>query len=295
MGKTLRYTAAVLVTALMLFAVGCGKEEQEPQEPQPVQQEQQEEPQQEDQVQETSEVDPPSLQAQIADAKAKNDEIIGWLRIDDTEIDGAVVQAENNTKYERLNEWGEYSWTGTFFADYECNFTGREELSKNTVIYGHNVHYDDDMNGERFSQLFHFTDQDFARNHPYVYFSIAGDAAENGENTSDDMVWQVFAVFYTTTDFDYIRINKDYRDPSQGEITDAQLMNIITEARDRSEYDYDVQVSPTDKILTLSTCSYKYGRRDDVRFVVMAKLVEEDAALQATASLTINADKKAVE
>lgn len=295
MGKTLRYTAAVLVTALMLFAVGCGKEEQEPQEPQPVQQEQQEEPQQEDQVQETSEVDPPSLQAQIADAKAKNDEIIGWLRIDDTEIDGAVVQAENNTKYERLNEWGEYSWTGTFFADYECNFTGREELSKNTVIYGHNVHYDDDMNGERFSQLFHFTDQDFARNHPYVYFSIAGDAAENGENTSDDMVWQVFAVFYTTTDFDYIRINKDYRDPSQGEITDAQLMNIITEARDRSEYDYDVQVSPTDKILTLSTCSYKYGRRDDVRFVVMAKLVEEDAALQATASLTVNADKKAVE
>lgn len=295
MGKTLRYTAAVLVTALMLFAVGCGKEEQEPQEPQPVQQEQQEEPQQEDQVQETSEVDPPSLQAQIADAKAKNDEIIGWLRIDDTEIDGAVVQAENNTKYERLNEWGEYSWTGTFFADYECNFTGREELSKNTVIYGHNVHYDDDMNGERFSQLFHFTDQDFARNHPYVYFSIAGDAAENGENTSDDMVWQVFAVFYTTTDFDYIRINKDYRDPSQGEITDAQLMNIITEARDRSEYDYDVQVSPTDKILTLSTCSYKYGRRDDVRFVVMAKLVEEDAALQATASLTVNADKKSVE
>lgn len=295
MGKTLRYTAAVLVTALMLFAVGCGKEEQEPQEPQPVQQEQQEEPQQEDQVQETSEVDPPSLQAQIADAKAKNDEIIGWLRIDDTEIDGAVVQAENNTKYERLNEWGEYSWTGTFFADYECNFTGREELSKNTVIYGHNVHYDDDMNGERFSQLFHFTDQDFARNHPYVYFSIAGDAAENGENTSDDMVWRVFAVFYTTTNFDYIRINKDYRDPSQGEITDAQLMNIITEARDRSEYDYDVQVSPTDKILTLSTCSYKYGRRDDVRFVVMAKLVEEDAALQATASLTINADKKAVE
>lgn len=292
MGKTLRYTAAILLTALMLFAVGCGKEEQEPQEPQPVQQE---EPQQEDQVQETSEVDPPSLQAQIADAKAKNDEIVGWLRIDDTEIDGAVVQAENNTKYERLNEWGEYSWTGTFFADYECNFTGREELSKNTVIYGHNVHYDDDMNGERFSQLFHFTDQDFARNHPYVYFSIAGDAAENGENTSDDMVWQVFAVFYTTTDFDYIRINKDYRDPSQGEITDAQLMNIITEARDRSEYDYDVQVSPTDKILTLSTCSYKYGRRDDVRFVVMAKLVEEDAALQATASLTVNADKKAVE
>lgn len=38
-------------------------------------------------------------------------------------------------EYKRLNEWGEYSWTGSFFADYECNFNSREELSKNTVIY----------------------------------------------------------------------------------------------------------------------------------------------------------------
>ena len=72
-------------------------------------------------------------------------------------------------------------------------------------------------------------------------------------------------------------------------------MNIITEARDRSEYDYDVTVSGTDKILTLSTCSYKYGRRKDVRFVVMAKLLEEDAPLQDSASLVVNADKKTVE
>ena len=132
---------------------------------------------------------------------------------------------------------------------------------------------------------------DFAREHPYVYFSINGD----GEDSAQDMVWQVFSVFYTTTDFDYIRINKEFRDPSQGEITDAQLMNIITEARDRSAHDYDVTVSGTDKILTLSTCSYKYGRRKDVRFVVMAKLLEEDAPLQASASQVVNADKKTVE
>mgnify|MGYP000258370194 CR=1 FL=1 len=35
------------------------------------------------------------------------------------------------------------------------------------------------------------------------------------------MVWEIFSVFYTTTDFDYIRINKDYRNPQEGEITDA--------------------------------------------------------------------------
>lgn len=72
-------------------------------------------------------------------------------------------------------------------------------------------------------------------------------------------------------------------------------MNIITEAQQRSEYVYDVPVNGEDKILTLSTCSYKYGRRDDVRFVVMAKLVDEDTALQDTASLTVNTAKKEVE
>ena len=293
MRRILKQAMLVLAAAvLMMAAAGCGQQEepaeQAAQTP-PVQQEQAPDDAQEEEEQ--PEVATPSLTAQIQQAQQKNEDIVGWLRIDDTEIDGAVVQGKDNEEYKRLNEWGEYSWTGSFFADYECNFNSREELSKNTVIYGHNVHYDDDMEGERFSQLFHFTDIDFAREHPYVYFSINGD----GEDSAQDMVWQVFSVFYTTTDFDYIRINKDFRDPSQGEITDAQLMNIITEARDRSEYDYDVTVSSTDKILTLSTCSYKYGRRKDVRFVVMAKLLEEDAPLQASASLVVNADKKTVE
>ena len=94
---------------------------------------------------------------------------------------------------------------------------------------------------------------------------------------------------------DYIRINKDYRNPQEGEITDAQLMNIIKGAQERSEYDYEVQVSGEDKILTLSTCSYKDGRRKDVRFVVMAKLLDEDAVLHTQAKLTQNTDKKTVE
>ena len=209
-----------------------------------------------------------------------------------------MVQAEDNHYYERKNEWKQYSWTGSFFADYECNFDSREDLSKNTVIYGHNVHFDDNKDGERFSQLFYFTDIDFAENHPYVYFSINGDSdtVENEEEKAEnDMVWQIFSVFYTTTDFDYIKINKDYKNPEEGEITDAQLMNIITEAKQRSEYVYDVDVTGEDKILTLSTCSYKYDKRNDVRFVVMAKLLDEGEALQKTVQLKENTSKKTVE
>ena len=109
------------------------------------------------------------------------------------------------------------------------------------------------------------------------------------------MVWQIFSVFYTTTDFNYIQITKDFQNPDSGEITDAQLMNIITEVQKRSEYVYDVPVTAKDKILTLSTCSYRYGKRDDVRFVVMAKLLAPGEAPQREVSITENLSKKTVE
>ena len=74
------------------------------------------------------------------------------------------------------------------------------------------------------------------------------------------------------------------------------MINIVNEARERSEYDYnDVEVNGDDKILTLSTCSYKYGIRNDVRFIVMAKLVTEDDKLVETANITVNEDKKEVQ
>ena len=293
-----KISAFFLAVIMLVSVTGCGKEEEPlpPQETPPVSQQEQETPQSPEQPQD-AEWQQPTFQPQIKEAREKNEDIVGWLKIDDLEIDGAVVQAENNKRYERQNEWKQYSWTGSYFADYECNLTGREQLSKNTVIYGHNVHFDDNKDGERFSQLFHFTDIDFAKEHPYLYFSTYDPAAsQDGKRPSEnDMVWQIFSVFYTTTDFNYIQITKDFQNPDSGEITDAQLMNIITEAQKRSEYVYDVPVTAKDKILTLSTCSYRYGKRDDVRFVVMAKLLAPGEAPQREVSITENLSKKTVE
>ena len=289
--------ALCLAVIMVLSISGCRRKEEEEQPEEPQQQEQQEKPAEEEKPEPKPEAALEEFNDDIREAKGKNDDIVGWLKINDIDINGAVVQGKTNKQYERQNEWKEYSWTGSYFADYECKMDqGRNGLSKNTVIYGHNVHFDDDKNGERFSQLFHFTDVDFAKKHPYVYFSLYDDAAaEGGERSKNEMVWEIFSVFYTTTDFDYIRINKNFRKPEEGEISNAQLMNIITEAQQRSEYVYDVPVTGEDKILTLSTCSYKFGKRNDVRFVVMAKLVDEDAPLKAEANLTVNENKKSVQ
>ena len=131
MRRILKQAMLILAAAvLMMAAAGCGQQEepaeQAVQTP-PVQQEQAPDDVQEEEEQPRWQ---PLLTAQIQQAQQKNEDIVGWLRIDDTEIDGAVVQGKDNEEYKRLNEWGEYSWTGSFFADYECSLNSREELSK---------------------------------------------------------------------------------------------------------------------------------------------------------------------
>ena len=285
-----RILALLLAGVMLLSMSGCDSRETPVKEETPKQEEVQvpdvkpeENPKEEKEPEVV--IDKPELGENIAELKAQNDDVVGWLRIPDTEIDNAVMHTTNNDFYHRKDELKQYSWTGCYYADYECSFgPTSDDLSRSTVIYGHNVNFDDGKDKERFSQLFHFADEEWAKEHPYIYFSTP----------EEDMIWEVFAVAYTTTDFNYIQVLKD-RKVSDEQITEAQMINIVNEARERSEYDYnDVEVNGDDKIITLSTCSYKYGQRNDVRFIVMAKLVTEDDTLVETANITINADKKEV-
>ena len=284
---------ALLLAAVMLLSLsGCDSREKPEPEETPKQEEVQtpevkpEEPEEKQEIEEEIVIEKPELGKEIAELKAKNDDVVGWLQIPDTEIDNAVVQTTNNEFYLRKDELKQYSWTGCYWIDFECTVgPTAEDLGRSTVIYGHNVNYDDGKDKERFSQLFHFADEQWAKEHPYIYFSTP----------EEDMAWEVFAVAYTTDDFNYIQVLKD-RKVSSEQITEAQMINIVNEARERSEYDYnDVEVNGDDKIITLSTCSYKYGRRNDVRFIVMAKLVTEEDTPVETANITINEDKKEVQ
>ncbi len=115
-----------------------------------------------------------------------------------------------------------------------------------------------------FAQLAAFHYLDVAQKTPFIYFST----------TSKDYVWQVFAAFYTEATWtDYI-----YAYPSN-------FANVIKEAKARSLHNYNVSVTTSDKILTLSTCTRIYGNHNNQRFVVMAKLVPA-----GTASTTITAN-----
>ena len=182
----------------------------------------------------------------------KNKDTIGWLYIDGTTVNDVVVKVnynDDNKYYLRRNANGENDNDGCYYADFRCTSGNRSTISKNTVIYGHNLgraenalltDYQNHANGPKFAQLLKYQDEDFAKTHPYIYYSTI----------EEDMVWQVFAVFYTDIKFDYI--------------------NPVQPANAKEGYLYLQLHYP-----------------NDYRYVVMAKLLPADAVLEDTVSLTV--------
>lgn len=193
----------------------------------------------------------------------QNRDTVAWLKIKGTDINNSVLQSFDNAYYLRKNERREYDPYGCYFADYECSIGKREELSRNTIVYGHNE-LTDDPDGRRFAQLYRFLNPEFAAATPCIEFCTM----------QDQMEWEIFAVFYTHVDFNYIDVN----------ITEEEMGEIIATARQKSIYDYGVEVGAKDKILTLSTCTTRYGDSSH-RFVVMARLLDAEEEAPETAVL----------
>lgn len=200
----------------------------------------------------------------LGKAKAQNADAVAWLQIPGTEIDNVVMQSTNNEYYLFRDEYGEKDQWGSYFADFYANLSSPDSLIQNTVLYGHTGN-NENPNGQRFSQLFRYMDLDFLNRNKNIYLTV-------GESK---LTFEIFAVFYTDTDFYYI-------DPSpseQGFDTFMQQVNV------RNEYIFDdMVVTEQDKLLTLSGCSHKYdvNKTGNHRVVVMARLTAKGGLSAST-------------
>ncbi len=228
----------------------------------------------------------------IEDAFNQNADVVGWLYIPGLDINEPVVQKAGNNKYPYNNtDWlgksiGDYTNypASCYYTHYSNTFGKAAELSANTVIFGHSSrgyrqptpYVGDEPTDGKFSQLFNFKDDEFAKKTPYIFFSTA----------DEDMVWEVFAVSYSDDGIWYIQ---------QDDKSAKTMEETISKMRANSLYDYDVKVTGEDKILTLSTCTAAAGpmQADWVyRFVVMAKLVDKKDATKTEAAFKVNDDIK---
>lgn len=226
----------------------------------------------------------------VADAVSINKDVVGWLYIPGlADVDAGVCHDAKTYSYNKRDITGKnvnstYWVNGAYYAHLRNTFgPSTDDLSRNTVIFGHsdlgstNLAYaDDDPNGPLFSQLFNFKNPDFAAVTPYIYFSTEG----------GDYVWEVFSVFYNDSSIDGGKALW-YIEPEPGN----NYATLLSTVQQRSLYNYDVEVTPDDKILTLSTCTVGYGlgSRSRYRFVIVAKLVEDTEGLvERMASFKIN-------
>ena len=290
MKLTTRLLALLLALCMVFAFAACGKDpaNPDPVDPSnpagPVDPANPDDPTQPTKEEQLKELQKTMLENTLA-MQQKNKDTIGWIYIDGTTVNDVVVKVnynDDNKYYLRRNANGENDNDGCYYADWRCKNGNRNSISKNTVVYGHNLgrsanglipDYQNHANGPKFAQLLKYQNEEFAKTHPYIYYSTI----------EEDMVWQVFAVFYTDIKFDYIEPNP----------ADATFNSLLKKAQDLSFYNYDVEVSSNDKILTLSTCTYrmaddtKLHYPNDYRYVVMAKLLPADAVLEDTVSLTV--------
>ena len=290
MKLTTRLLALLLALCMVFAFAACGKDpaNPDPVDPSnpagPVDPANPDDPTQPTKEEQLKELQKTMLENTLA-MQQKNKDTIGWIYIDGTTVNDVVVKVnynDDNKYYLRRNANGENDNDGCYYADWRCKTGNRNSISKNTVVYGHNLgrsanglipDYQNHANGPKFAQLLKYQDEEFAKTHPYIYYSTI----------EEDMVWQVFAVFYTDIKFDYIEPNP----------ANATFNSLLKKAQDLSFYNYDVEVSSNDKILTLSTCTYrmaddtKLHYPNDYRYVVMAKLLPADAVLEDTVSLTV--------
>ena len=212
---------------------------------------------------------PEGLQLKYARLYATNPDFVGYLEIPGLNTSLPVVQTNNDADYLNKNFFGKSTKYGCPFVSCINNIAA---LDFNTVIYGHH------MNDRTiFGALDAYKTIDGYRSAPVIEFNTM----------FADHKWKVVAAFLTNSvpadDNGYV-FNYYFNQLS----TDEKKIEYFAALKERSLYDTGVDLLPTDKLLTLSTCSHVF---ENARLVVVARMVRPGESAETDTSLaTLNPD-----
>lgn len=176
-----------------------------------------------------------------------NQDTVGWINVPDTVIDYPVVRGENNRYYLYRDYNKKIANAGGIFMDYRNQDTVTD---KHIIIYGHHM-----KDGSMFKELVKYKNKDFFENNRIIMF-------ETPEGMTQ---WEVFSAYVTDVGFNYIETNFN---------TDAQFLLFIKTIQKKSKFNSKIILDVTDRILTLSTCTYELK---NARFVVHARQIDNAA------------------
>ena len=176
--------------------------------------------------------------------KEINNDTVGWLTVNNTKIDYPVVQATDNDYYLYRDYYKNKNRHGWIYMDYRNNI---EDLSDNTIIFGHNL-----ANQKMFGTLRYVTNPS--------WYKKSSNQTITFNTTKANMKWQIISIYKIPVTNDYLVANF---------ASSEDKLNFLDMITQRSIYDFKATYDENTKIITLSTCSN--GSKD--RLVVHAKLI----------------------
>lgn len=176
--------------------------------------------------------------------KEINNDTVGWLTVNNTKIDYPVVQSSDNDYYLYRDYYKNKNRHGWIYMDYRNNI---EDLSDNTIIFGHNL-----ANQKMFGTLRYVTNPS--------WYKKSSNQIITFNTTKATMKWQIISIYKIPVTNDYLVANF---------ASSEDKLNFLDMITQRSIYDFNATYDENTKIITLSTCSN--GSKD--RLVVHAKLI----------------------
>lgn len=175
--------------------------------------------------------------------KSINEDIIGWIEIDGTQINYPILKDNDNIYYLNHNYLKNYNSNGSIFTLDEKPFENSE-----TLLYGHNM-----KNGTMFSILGNYLNKDFLFSHQKIKIYTP---SKNYEG----IIFSSYSIGIGTEKNNISNLSFDKR---------------IEYYKNSSKVNVD-NVKTSNKIIKLSTCSYINNRTrpTEQRYYIVATLNE---------------------
>lgn len=185
------------------------------------------------------------LEVNFDNLKGINPDTVGWIKVPGTKINYPFVHTKDNEYYLKHTFDKTSNKKGWVYLDYRNNI---DNLSKNTILYAHGL-----VNNQMFGSMRRVVKQSWYNNKNNRIITIV--------TPIGNQKWQVFSTYTIEPESYYITTSFKDND---------EFNNFINTLKQRSVYNYGVEVNANDKILTLSSC---YD--DKKRMVLHAKLISK--------------------
>lgn len=185
------------------------------------------------------------LEVNFDNLKSINPDTAGWIKVNGTKINYPFVHTIDNEYYLKHSFDKSSNKKGWVYLDYRNDINN---LSKNNILYAHGL-----VNNQMFGSM--------RKTLKPSWYKIKDNQIITIATPNENLKWQVFSLYTIEPESYYIKTTFN---------NEEEFNKFIATIKSRSIYDFGIELTKDDKVLTLSSC---YD--DKKRMVLHAKLIKK--------------------